>query len=121
MQWFLITNCQNLSSYHQGFLTKATQYSNELELLSELLGTYKKDLKIESWIEVQRFLDTVLELIVMVHNLPLDTLILTSYYRSMSCCQIALFKSETITDVRNIQIGSDFIEEWFLNSSDKCT
>jgi hypothetical protein len=117
MQWFIITNCQNVASFHHGILTKGTQCTNELDLITELLGTYKKDLKIQAWVEVQRFLATVLELIMLVRDLPLDTCILTNYYRTMSCCQIVLFKSETVTKVEDIQMAPDLIDEWFLNSA----
>lgn len=115
MNWFLITNCQNLSCYHHGILTKATMYTNEIDLIMDLVVSYKKDLKISAWVEVNRFVSTVLELIVTITNVPLDTFFITDYYRSMSCCRLALFKSETVTDVNDIQIGSDLIEEWFLN------
>lgn len=115
MKWFLISNCQNPSCYHQSPLIEGTQYNSELDLITDLLGVYKKDSKISCWVEVNRFLKTVLELIITVHNLPLDTFIITDYYRTMSCCRLALFKSETVINVSDIQIEPALIEEWFMN------
>lgn len=115
MNWFLLTNCQNTDCYHHSILTQGIQYNSELDVMIALLETYKKDCKISCWVEVNRFLNTVLELVITVHNLPLDILMITPYYRTMSCCRLALFKSEMVTKVDDIQITPELIHEWFVN------
>lgn len=118
MIWFILTNCDNLSSYHDNQLVKGTQFDSEFDLLLELMTSYKKDLDKQCYIEVSRFLETIQDLVTVILTLPSDTFMITDYYRTLSCCRIALYKSDTITTVDKISVSEPSIQSWFVPDFD---